>query len=213
MLTSFTIFAVAVVVASATNIDNCDFTTSCSPSSCEPCTDTAPDPSPIPFPYVMRPSEYADDVDFDEDRYEEAHLPDLPFEYHHPTDSSYPTDFFPWKGWFKTPEYFFPDPVLDEEAEPEEEEEPAAIPIPSHSPTPILILNSELGDRQIVTDGPQESSSAAEDIVEDGEADTRHGIVDEFNEWVRVARLSPGPYAGSYMSEVEGDDSEDAGNY
>lgn len=82
-----------------------------------PSRNDAAAPVPIPFPYIPEPIEYAEEEDFEEDLFEEAFLPDLPFEYHHPTDAPYPEDYFPWRGMFKTPEFFFDQWWEEEEME------------------------------------------------------------------------------------------------
>ena len=93
--------------------------------------------------------EYADDDPyFDPEEYvedPEAWLPELPFEYHHPTDSAIPHDIFTWKGLFKTPQYFFD---LGRDSEGEEYEELMLVGdevyVPLHRPTPVVTVNPEL---------------------------------------------------------------------
>lgn len=104
------------------------------PSRLSASRSSAPAPSPIPFPYIPSPAVFIDE-DYEGDEYyvdDEEWLPELPFEYHHPTDDSMPADFFPWAGLYKTPNVFW--------GKGEEIEE-------MHKPTPVLIINPELENR------------------------------------------------------------------
>ncbi|THH29372.1 hypothetical protein EUX98_g4817 [Antrodiella citrinella] len=117
-----------------------------SPTRSRPPTSSVPAPSPIPFPYVPK-WEFLDDADVDA-FFDEAiaqELPELPFEYHRPTDTATPTDYFPWEGLYRTPKMFFSD---DEDDEDEEEDHQATqtTSTPSHMPTPFLMLNPDLRD-------------------------------------------------------------------
>jgi len=117
-----------------------------SPSRSRPCIPSAPPPAPIPFPYIPE-WEYVQDLDALEGEeaayYSEALLPELPFEYHRPTDSATPSDFFPWEGLYRLPKIFYPDGYFDEE---EGLEETKTTSTPSHSPTPFLVVNPDLRD-------------------------------------------------------------------